>query len=210
MMFRAVSFSLLSAFIAQFAFAEPGVYKVVGVASDDTLNVRAEPNASSADIGDLAYNAQGVEISGTDTSGNWGSIIWEEGNAWVSMRFLAPDTHPVVAGTRLPTGLTCSGTEPFWTMKLSDSSAIYSSASGLNLALSLQGSRIAMGQSDYPLQLGFGSADAVATLLTRPQSCSDGMSDRVYPWSVDLLLNTSGGGAYLLGCCQLPLDAGSH
>jgi hypothetical protein len=56
--------------------AEPSYMRVTGVASNDSLNVRAEPRASSADIGDLAFNARGVEVIGTDASGAWGRIIW--------------------------------------------------------------------------------------------------------------------------------------
>ena len=70
------------------------------------LNVRAAPDAGSADIGDLPHDATGVEVHGTDASGQWGQIIWQEGMGWISMRFLAPFQPATVTGTALPAGKT--------------------------------------------------------------------------------------------------------
>ena len=201
---------LLALSFALPVWAEPGYFRVVGVASDDTLNVRAEPRASSADIGDLEFNATGVEVIATDASGTWGRIVWQEGNGWVAMRFLQPDPVAQIAGTRLPAGLTCTGTEPFWSLKLSGTSGVYSDLNGAAFAMSLQGARVAEGRAGFPVQLGLAGGGAASTALIRPTLCGDGMSDRDYPWSVDLILNTASGGRYMVGCCQLPLDAGSH
>lgn len=199
---------LLSCLVATASFAEPRYFKVVNVASDDTLNVRAEPNASSADIGDLPYNAVRIEVAGTDASGKWGRIVWQEGNGWIATRFLAPDPIQMIGNTGLPAGLVCAGTEPFWTMNFSDSSGAFSDASGNFLAVTLQGARTAEGRSSFPVQLGAAGNGANVTALIKPLNCSDGMSDRTYPWSVDLIMRGNSGGRYLVGCCQLPLDYG--
>ncbi|MEL7115936.1 MAG: peptide-binding protein, partial [Pseudomonadota bacterium] len=180
------------------------------VASDDTLNVRAEPSAASADIGDLPHNATRIEVAESDATGKWGRIVWEEGNGWIAMRFLAPESVPTIGASALPAGLVCAGTEPFWSMTFSEGSASFSDISGAFHAFGLQGSRVAEGRPGYPLQIGLSGADAAATTLIRPAACSDGMSDRLYPWSVDLILQTEAGGRYMVGCCQLPLDYGFH
>lgn len=205
-----VPFFVLSLFFATAAAAEPGYYRIVDVAADDTLNVRAAPSASAADIGDLPHNTTRIEVSATDETGKWGQIVWEEGNGWIAMRFLAPEALPKVGGTQLPAGLVCAGTEPFWSVSISEGSATYSDASGAVLALSLAGARVAEGRPRFPVQMGFSGAAAGATTLVRPSLCSDGMSDRSYPWEVDLILTTGDGGRYLHGCCQLPLDFGFH
>lgn len=192
------------------ALAEPGYFRVVGVASDDTLNVRAEPSARSPDIGDLPHNATRLEVSARDASGDWGRIVWEEGDGWIAMRFLEPDPLQMVSGAQLPAGLVCAGTEPFWTMNLSEGSAGYSEASGAFHTFSLRGTRVADGQARFPVQVDFAGSTAAATLLVRPAQCSDGMSDRGYPWQVDMFLNTAEGGRLLTGCCQLPIDVGFH
>ena len=192
------------------SFAQPAYYRVTGVAADDTLNVRAQPRAGSADIGDLPPDADGIEVMGTDASGKWGQIIWQEANGWIAMRFLTPDAVQHVAGTALPAGLMCAGNEPFWSMQFSVNSATYSDLGGAVYPMALQGARVAEGRANFPVQTGFTGADAASNALIAPAACSDGMSDRTYPWRIDLLLTGGGAGRYLTGCCALPLEIGSH
>ncbi|MCP3972302.1 MAG: hypothetical protein GY717_18660 [Rhodobacteraceae bacterium] len=192
------------------AQAEPKTYRVVGVAAGDTLNVREAPAASSADIGDLPPGTGGVEIIGTDPSGKWGLIVWQESNGWVSMRFLAPDPVQRVAGTALSAGLLCGGTEPFWSLRLASGSAAYSNLDGLHFAMSLQGARVADGRDILPVQVGFAGSGASANAIISALNCGDGMSDRVYPWQIHLLLTGGGISRYQVGCCHLPLEIGFH
>ena len=196
--------------LPSFAAAQPGYFRVTGVAADDTLNVRAGPSASSADIGDLPPDARGIEVAGTDASGNWGSIIWEEGNGWISMHFLAPDPVQKVSGTALPAGLLCTGSEPCWSLRRAGWSSSDCDISGAAYALTLTGALVAEGRPDFPVQVNHGGAAAASVGIVRPARCSDGMSDRVYPWTVAYLLNTAAGQRFLDGCCNLPLEAGSH
>ncbi|MDJ0825503.1 MAG: hypothetical protein QNJ16_08380 [Rhodobacter sp.] len=206
---RLICLFLLLAFPG-LATAQPGYFRVTGVAADDTLNVRAGPSASSADIGDLPPDARGIEVAGTDASGKWGTIVWQEGNAWISMRFLAPDPVPTIGGTALPAGLLCAGTEPFWSLRLSPGGATYSDLAGAGFAMSLSGTKIAEGRPAFPLQLSHAGGAASSIAVVSPAGCSDGMSERVYPWTIAYLLNTAGGQRFLSGCCQLPLEVGFH
>jgi len=202
--------AIFLATIALPAFAEPGYFRVTGVASDDTLNVRAAPSASSADIGDLPPDAGAIEVLRTDPSGKWGQIIWQESMGWIATRFLAEDDIALVNGTNLPVGLICSGTEPFWSLRLSSDYANYSDLNGAAYAMGLQGARVALGRADFPVQIGHAGTGANSNALIGPAQCSDGMSDRTYPWRIDLLLSADGAGSYQVGCCHLPLDVGFH
>ncbi len=202
--------AVLACLAALPALAEPSYWRVAGVAADDTLNVRAGPSAASEDIGDLPPDQRGIEIAGTDATGDWGRIVWQEGTGWIAMRYLAPDPVQPIAGTALPAGLMCAGTEPFWSMQVSAGSATFSDISGAAVAMGLQGARVAEGRGAFPVQLGHAGPDGSSAALIRPGSCSDGMSDRDYPWLVDLLINTAAGGRYLTGCCHLPLETGFH
>ena len=197
-------------FLATNAVAEPSYWRVVGVAADDTLNVRAGPSASTADIGDIPPDAIGIEVDELDASGGWGRIVWEEGNGWLSMRFLEPDPQPQVSGTMLPVGLLCAGTEPFWSMHISAATATYSDLSGALAILTQEGARVAEGRMNFPVHIGYSGSGAAASALIAPDACQDGMSDRVYPWRIDLLLRAGANGRYLTGCCNLPLEAGTH
>lgn len=192
------------------ALSEPGYWRVTGVAADDTLNVRKQPSASSADIGDLSPDATGIEVINTDASGDWGRIVWEDGNGWIAMRFLIADPQPGIGGTALPQGLLCNGTEPFWSVRLSGGGAVYSGIDGDAVALTLSGALTAEARGPFPVVVSHGAASAASMSIIEPAECSDGMSDRVYPWRVLFLLSTPDGQRLLDGCCQLPLEDGSH
>lgn len=207
---RLICLAALLCFLPALAFAQPGYFRVTGVALDDTLNVRAEPRASSADIGDLPPDATGVEVQGTDASGKWGRIIWQEGMGWISMRFLEPDPVPRLADTQLPAGMLCGGTEPFWSVQFSANTAIYSDIEGTVHSMALQNTMVAGGRPNFPVYTGFAGSDAQASMIFEPSQCSDGMSDRDYPWQIELLIGTATGGRFLVGCCNLPLEVGSH
>lgn len=191
------------ALLPTLAAAEPEYYRVSGVAYNDTLNIRAAPDGDSADIGDLSYDAQAIEVMEIDPSGRWGKIIYFEGNGWIAMRFLELDPVPRIAPTTLPVGLVCGGTEPFWDVRYTADSAIFHAMSTESETIPLQSAGPALGRRGFPALLTHAGPDGFTYSLIRPQICSDGMSDRDYPWAIDYIL---GDGTYLEGCCSLPLD----
>ena len=71
------------------AWPEPG-FRVVGVAWNDVLNVRAGPAASYQIVGALMPGATGVMRAGTCV-GSWCQIAHGNIHGWVNMRFLAPE-----------------------------------------------------------------------------------------------------------------------
>jgi uncharacterized membrane protein len=192
------------------ALAAPSYWRVVNVAADDTLNVRAAPNAGSADIGDLPPNAAGIEVTGTDASGNWGRIIWEDGNGWIATRFLAPDPQPMITGSGLPQGLLCGGTEPFWSVRFSRGGAVFSDIGGFTAAMNQTSAQTPQGRGAFPVALSHAGTMAASLSIIEPMACSDGMSDRDFPWRILFLISTADGQRFLSGCCQLPLEAGSN
>lgn len=192
------------------ALAEPIYGRVTGVAPDDTLNVRAAPSADAEDIGDLAHDEMGIEVTGTDESGQWGRIIWNEGNGWIALAYFEPSPPELVPGTTLPAGLMCAGTEPFWSLRLSGAGAVFSSPEATVPDLSLLQSTPAAGSPGYPLWMSFSGASVDGLMVVRDLECSDGMSDRSYGWTADLALFSETGGLVHTGCCALPLEAGQH
>lgn len=192
------------------ALAEPGYWRVTGVASNDTLNVRAQPDAGSADIGDLPHDATGIEVHTTDPSGKWGRIVWEESNGWIAMRFLEADPQTGIGGTTLPQGLLCGGTEPFWSMRYSDGGAIFSDFSAGAYSIGLTGAHTPQARGPFPVVMSHTGSTAASMSFVEPMDCSDGMSDRTYPWRILLLISNADGQRLLDGCCSLPLEIGSH
>ncbi|MGI9332750.1 MAG: SH3 domain-containing protein [Gammaproteobacteria bacterium] len=68
------------------------------MAVGDVLNIRAAPSSNADDVGDLAAGAQPIEVLEIDPTGGWGRLLWDEADAWVSMRYLAPVDVPRLSG----------------------------------------------------------------------------------------------------------------
>ena len=67
---------------------ETGSYRVVNVRSGSALNVRAEHNSASADIGSASPGTT-VNVVDFSPNGHWAKIKWEQSYGWVSKRFLS-------------------------------------------------------------------------------------------------------------------------
>lgn len=65
-------------------------YAVVFVASDDVLNVRAEPNASAAIVTTITHDGKGVVATGK-RSDDWMEVSSGDKQGWVNSRFLAEE-----------------------------------------------------------------------------------------------------------------------
>lgn len=191
-MFKAILFIVgfvVCSFFASIAQAKaiipPLLMEITNVPVNDTLNLRAGPSGSSADIGDL-NNGDRVEI--LDIQGNWGMIGRGEGNAWISLRYARQVARPVL-GSGLPVGLVCTGTEPFWSLGLMQLGTLQFNGASQPILQS--------GVSRNSTVTYFFSTPEVVGIL-RGQQCSDGMSDRTYGWQVDIV---TGQGLYS-GCCS--------
>jgi uncharacterized membrane protein len=186
MRLAAVAVLLLCAGAAQ---AAPSLH-VVGVAANDTLNLRSSPDAKAAKTGTLPPDASGITVVAVDSkSADWVKIAKGNVGGWVNAKFLAYET-----GT--PVRLTCAGTEPFWDMTVGYGFA----------ALTFNGdkSRLALDEPTTPAarpepwlipvhgKPGF-------LLAAKPETmCSDGMSDQDYPYS----MLVRAGDVFAEGCCK--------
>lgn len=189
------------------ALAEPTYHRVTGVAADDVLNIRAAPRATSADIGDLAHDAHRIEVFEFDASGNWAHIAQNGRDGWVSARFLARDEVATLADSTVPVGLVCSGTEPFWALDLHGTEARYSLPGDGDTDFALDSVDVAEGHSGSPALIT-ASADTkeVIEATVTGITCSDGMSDRSYGWTMTMQLGKPGQQRFLKGCCHLPRE----
>lgn len=175
----------------------PALYNVTGVAADDVLNVRRAPQASADLIGTLAPDQRNVEVVAADATGRWGLINIGESSGWTSLRYLArQNDNPQYA---LGAMLSCSGTEPFWSLHLAQGkSAEFSTPSE---TVSLPGAGLITTGSGRPdrffVTLGGGSV-----AILRREICSDGMSDQSYGIGIDLLTDR-GGATLFTGCCSI-------
>jgi len=82
------------------------VYKVTGIATGSSLNVRQAAGTTNPLIGTLASNATGVAGTGRRVAvdgSEWREIKFNNGTGWVFGGYLAAATAPVAAATPVPT-----------------------------------------------------------------------------------------------------------
>lgn len=179
----------------------PAVFTVTGVASNDRLWVRDEPHATGARIGGLSPNSV-VQITGR-VSDDWGQITLNGQIGYVHMNYLtrASDSGGGTTVNGFPLGLSCRGTEPFWTLSIAgDRTVEYTSLiNGTDPITSLTQTTPAL-SGGYPYV--FGAQRYTGTL--NQEFCSDGMSDTDY--SMSLILTRAGSAGTvetLYGCCNV-------
>ena len=196
---------LLIIFFALFGFAAdaqtlPDRYMVFNVDSDDVLNIRAEPNASSDIISTFGPYTLNVEV--LYAREGWGQVPTSEGWGWVNMAYLQDNPWPE---GEVPRPLACSGTEPFWTFSLHPRGTEY------NALADERGPQPQTILSETVAFNGFmirahDSADITRTLMVDGRICSDGMSERPFGMSATLFHETPGGNFVETGCCTLQVN----
>jgi len=203
--------AIAAAFSHLAAAAEPGYFRVTGVAAGDVLNVRMEPDGKSEAMDTLAPGAAPVEVLEVIVKGaaEWGRVIGPDADGWIAMRFLEPVDVPTIGDTLIPDGLTCYGTEPFWDLSISSEKGIgISTPEQTSASYRLQTAIAAIARNDRFSVIGTDGLARITIMLARDNECSDGMSDRNYPWRVDVLRELSESSDYphaYEGCCRLPV-----
>jgi uncharacterized membrane protein len=196
---------LLVMLSAQPALAQdlPALYRVTGVAAGDVLNIRAEPSAAAQIIGSFAPGEAGIEVTAQNETGRWGRVSTGEASGWTSLRYL--ERQDQGDWLLLEEPLTCFGTEPFWSLRLSGPRAGWSEAGGDPLDLAVQQPAKARGRPD---KSGFTAVTSEkpktsVTGFLSARECSDGMSDTLYGISLDLMMQQDGQISAYSGCCSL-------
>lgn len=176
------------------AFDYPSLHSVVGVAADDFLNVREGPDVSLPVIAKLMPTATGVEIIKTTDDGRWGLVNVSEKTGWTAMRYLKKTANPTP-------NTQCFGTEPFWSSHFS-SNASFGLAGEPQRYFQITANINSTNRTDRFATVAQGpSGQLIATISAK--QCSDGMSDRLYGLSVEMLVENAGKWTQFSGCCLL-------
>lgn len=176
----------------------PAIFTVRNVTSNDSLNIRAAAQASSQVLMQV-QNGFPVTVLGMATA------AWAKVQIGDVIGFAHTDYLTRGGGTTnmygFQLGIECIGTEPFWGMTFDTDNMV----------------RMTMvGQVAAPVPLTSTSFSPMATgypyaFNARPYSgevnfeiCSDGMSDNIYPMSIQLTTPNEGGAMMQVqGCCRL-------
>jgi uncharacterized membrane protein len=186
--------------MAQGAAAQdyPAFHAVVGVALDDVLNIRAQPDANAPIIGEIPPDAMGVEV--VAVSDGWAVVNTPDVTGYVALRFLEREEGPPWNALELP--LTCLGTEPFWSLALDP----VAGTAKFSTPEDAEAHNLTLGQTwpgaPWAPSAAVSLPDGMAVFS--PAECSDGMSERSYGIAADLFL-TGPDRQRLSGCCLLDL-----
>ncbi|MGK7753172.1 MULTISPECIES: COG3650 family protein [unclassified Roseovarius] len=191
---------LLCATFAQ-AQSLPAFYDVSGVAADDVLNVRAGPGVGNSIIAKLNADASFIEVVAFDETRKWARVNVDEASGWVAVRFL--DRRLDQPDNQLPRPLTCTGTEPFWSLAIDrTATATLDRMDDEPITVATLEPVTSQNRTDH--YAIFGQAQTqVFTFMFQRDACTDGMSDRAYGMSVDLFVTEESGVTFLTGCCNL-------
>jgi len=197
---------LLTAYItlifnAAVAQAQTGYYKVVELTEGDHLNVRSGPGSDFEDIGDLESGLQPLEVLETDASGNWGRILWLEGNGWVALSYLESVAIEKLTNTEIPIGLTCVGANPFWTMEFKSQKVGVITTQEAVTPMNISNITKSRNSRSFPVAVELQTKSYTTTATLRRAQCSDGMGGLRYGWATDVLINPQF--SLLSGCCVL-------
>ncbi|KPQ06969.1 MAG: Bacterial SH3 domain [Rhodobacteraceae bacterium HLUCCA12] len=178
----------------------PALHRVIDVAGNDVLNIRAEPDAGAPIVARLDPDAEGVEVVALSDNSRWGLVNSQERHGWSSMRYLERETSGNWRDGEQT--LSCFGTEPFWRMPifLPTHRAEFHAAGEGGFELVTETGALPTTRFPPTLAIPFsGTRDGMA--VVRGDQCSDGMSDRLYGLEVQVYWRGDTTG--LSGCCSL-------
>lgn len=192
-------------------------YAVQGVKDNDVLNIReriegADDVSSVRIVGKIPANA--VDVAGTGLTvmvgkARWREVVYRGVKGWVNGRYLKEIEADATAGTPV---FSCSGTEPFWSIELGREKATFKNPFAAKPELrdyEIVKRRRARGGSHIhvvSMQSRAGNPVHPLAVLTRNDTCSDGMSDFTFPYevilSIDAETDADADGVWH-GCCTL-------
>jgi uncharacterized membrane protein len=193
----AIHAALASAAAAQ---TIPDLFRVPGGA----VSIHAENTETSEVVGTLPAGASGVEV--ISHGGDWGEVNAGEVSGWVALKDL--ESEGAAPWHQLQSSLRCLGTEPFWDATLSPdtSTMLLTGLDAADITLNIVQSLRPMDVMLPSLGIVFGAPGETGFAVLRPESCSDGMSDRTYGLSAVFFVGKPGAIMGLSGCCTMAAD----
>ncbi|EAQ03927.1 hypothetical protein OB2597_11806 [Pseudooceanicola batsensis HTCC2597] len=179
----------------------PALYDVVGVARDDVLNIRAEPDARAEILGTFAPDRRGVEVGAVSDDGGWGQVNAGGRSGWASLTYL--ERRDGQEDGDFPPVRRCLGTEPFWSLGQGAGRWRYETPGGIDVTMDETWRGRSSGRLDR-FGVVMGRAGMRARMVVARQSCSDGMSDKAFWLTADILIERSDGEREMIsGCCTI-------
>ncbi|HMT92733.1 SH3 domain-containing protein [uncultured Thiothrix sp.] len=186
------------------------VYAVSKVAPDDGLNMRTQPGTGGSVVAVLPANAKGlIGLGQEQKSGNsiWVKVAWAGQQGWVNKYYLREDVDTVDYNPAKPKPVVkpevvmqCGGTEPFWSMSVSEREMKVNIMGGAQFTVPVNMRQQSANSTTIAVVAGARGNASTTAFLEKVEDCSDGMSDKNYPYTVTAVLN---GQKVMSGCCSL-------
>ena len=125
--------------------------------------------------------------------GNQGASAYSQGGLEVTKR---SNSYDVAATPAKVEEFTAVGTEPFWSVNVSRNGIVYSTPDAKNRKYPYTAPKAASNRPLDLLRVYKLTGKTSGFLVIKKGNCSDGMSDRVYPYDATLIL----GNQVLEGC----------
>ena len=174
--------------------AWPALFDVTGVAADDVLNIRAEPNAGAAILDTFAPDRTNIEVIRPNETEDWGMVNTGEGTGWVSLAFL--DRQPGQWTYSFPAISACYGNEPFWSIRVTPEVTLSTPEEELS---GTETARLSPLNNLTRFGLVADFAGQPFQGVIQRQECSDGMSDRSFGIEINAFYDDQ----MWSGCCTL-------
>lgn len=186
------------------------VYAVSKVAPDDGLNMRTQPGTGGSVVAVLPANAKGLVGLGQEKKdGNsiWVKVAWAGQQGWVNKYYLREDVDTVNYNPAKPKPavksevvMQCGGTEPFWSMSVSEREMKVNIMGGAQFTVPVTMRQQSANSTTIAVVAGARGNASTTAFLEKVEDCSDGMSDKNYPYTITAILN---GQKVMSGCCSL-------
>ncbi len=192
-------FCIVTFFSSSIVLGNAIIYSVKGVEKGDYLNVREQANASSPIVTRIPYDGTEIERIGNevDSTGNWWKVRWQDKQGWVNNRYLTTVSPLKQEGKAI---LSCGGTEPFWSIKITKTQMTYVPMDGNRLILPITYNKTSENNTSLAGIYAEKDNNRIIAFLEKVPTCSDGMSDIEYPYSISVLINKK---HVYSGCCHV-------
>jgi uncharacterized membrane protein len=190
--------------------ADVTVYAVSSTA-DGGLNMRSAPGTNSSVIVRIPANGTGIVATGEEKKvGNtvWAKVYWAGKGGWVSKTYLSSNTNLPTSNKPAPTkppssggiSMKCGGTEPFWDITLTEGQVRVNMLDGPKYSVPVTFRQTSANNQTIAVIAGGSGANETQTFLQKVAECSDGMSDKNYPYAVTAVVNRQ---KVVSGCCDV-------
>ena len=180
----------------------PSLFAGDGVSNGEVIDIHADPDEAAPIIAHIPSDARDIEVVAVDASQAWGRVNHVEASGWLPLARVA-EQNDVWKPGELPQGTSCYGTEPFWSIQTLEDAAVFTTIGEDPITLPNTGI-LDSGQSGDQRRVAVFEDDALRlTLVTSPDHCSDGMSDRAFGLTAHVVYEAGPLPDLLRGCCSI-------